>query len=53
MTSDKKELAVAALRAGTVIDHIPAPALFAAVRILGIESMDKSVTIGKIGRAHV
>ena len=46
MTSDKKELAVAALRAGTVIDHIPAPALFAAVRILGIESMDKSVTIG-------
>ena len=46
MTADKKELAVAALRNGTVIDHIPSDALFRAVRILGIESLDKSVTIG-------
>jgi aspartate carbamoyltransferase regulatory subunit len=46
MTTDKKELAVAALRAGTVIDHIPSSALFKAVRILGIENLDKSVTIG-------
>ncbi|MCM1452610.1 MAG: aspartate carbamoyltransferase regulatory subunit [Clostridium sp.] len=44
--TDKKELAVAALRNGTVIDHIPSSALFKAVRILGIENLDKAVTIG-------
>ncbi len=59
MTTDKKELAVAALRNGTVIDHIPSSALFQAVRILGIEGMDKSVTIGnnlhsgKLGRKGI
>lgn len=42
----KKELAVAALQNGTVIDHIPSSALFKAVRILGIENLDSSVTIG-------
>lgn len=42
----KKELAVAALRAGTVIDHIPASALFQAVRLLGLENSDKPLTIG-------
>ena len=36
MTTDKKELAVAALRRGTVIDHIPNDMLFKAVKILGI-----------------
>lgn len=46
MTTDKKELAVAALRNGTVIDHIPADVLFKTVEILGIASLDKSVTIG-------
>jgi len=46
MTTDKKELAVAALQNGTVIDHIPSEALFRAVRILGIEGLDTSVTIG-------
>ena len=46
MTSDKKELAVAALRNGTVIDHIPTGALYRAVRILGLESLDSAVTIG-------
>lgn len=45
-TTDKKELAVAALRAGTVIDHIPSKALFKAVRILGLEHCDTPVTIG-------
>lgn len=45
MTS-KKELAVAALQNGTVIDHIPSSALFKAVKILGIESLDTHVTIG-------
>ncbi len=42
----KKELQVAALADGTVIDHIPSTALFKAVRILGIEKIDTSVTIG-------
>ena len=46
MTKDYKELAVAALRSGTVIDHIPSQNLFKAVKILGIECMDRSVTIG-------
>ncbi|MBD5234175.1 MAG: aspartate carbamoyltransferase regulatory subunit [Bacteroidales bacterium] len=46
MTSSKKELAVAALRNGTVIDHIPSEVLFKAVRILGIEGLNTSVTIG-------
>lgn len=44
--NDKKELAVAALRAGTVIDHIPSSELFKAARILGIENIHTSVTIG-------
>lgn len=46
MTNDKKELAVAALRAGTVIDHIPSAAVFKAVRILGLENTEHAVTIG-------
>lgn len=46
MTTTKKELAVAALRNGTVIDRIPSSALFKTVKILGIEKLDKHVTIG-------
>lgn len=46
MTKENKELAVAALRHGTVIDHIPAESLFKAVKILGIEKMTTNVTIG-------
>lgn len=42
----KKELAVAALRCGTVIDHIPSSMLFKAVRILDIENLHTNVTIG-------
>ena len=42
----KQELAVAALRNGTVIDHIPPQALFQCVKILGIELLDKQLTIG-------
>lgn len=42
----KKELAVAALRNGTVIDHIPSRMLFKAVKILGVESLPTHVTIG-------
>jgi hypothetical protein len=38
----KKELAVAALQNGTVIDHIPSSVLFKAVKILGIEKLGVS-----------
>lgn len=46
MTQAKKELAVAALEAGTVIDHIPSDAVFHVVKILGLEKSPKAVTIG-------
>lgn len=46
MNKDNKELAVAALRNGTVIDHLPSDSLFRAVRFLGIENSDKAITIG-------
>lgn len=46
MKDNKKELAVAALKDGTVIDRVPCSALFKAVRILGIENMTNNVTIG-------
>ena len=46
MTTNKTELAVAALKNGTVIDHIPARAVFKAARILGLENLEGSVTIG-------
>lgn len=46
MSNDKKELAVAALRNGTVIDRIPASTLFQAVRLLGLENSNCHVTIG-------
>lgn len=44
--TNKTELAVAALRNGTVIDHIPASSLFQAVKILGLSEMNGSITIG-------
>lgn len=43
---EKKELAVAALRNGTVIDHIPSESLFNVVDLLNIRSLNSSVTIG-------
>lgn len=46
MSEIKKELAVAALQNGTVIDHIPAQSLFKVVSLLGIENLKSSVTIG-------
>lgn len=52
MTKENKELAVAALRCGTVIDHIPAESLFKAVKILGIEKMTTNVTIGNNLSSH-
>ena len=47
MSEDKREkLAVAALRNGTVIDHIPTESLFKVVQLLDIEKLNSSVTIG-------
>lgn len=46
ITTSKKELAVAALRNGTVIDHIPSRMLFKAVKILDIEGLTTQLTIG-------
>ncbi|MDD7343377.1 MAG: aspartate carbamoyltransferase regulatory subunit [Bacteroidales bacterium] len=44
--NNKKELAVAALKNGTVIDHIPSESLFSVVNLLGIQKLTSSVTIG-------
>lgn len=46
MTTDKKELQVAALCNGTVIDHIPSDALFKCVKILKLEDLGETLTIG-------
>ena len=46
MTNSKKEMPVAALCNGIVIDHIPCNSLFKVVNLLGIENMPNSVTIG-------
>ena len=43
---NKKELAVAALENGTVIDQIPSDSLFKVVDLLGIQSLEENVTIG-------
>ncbi len=42
----KKELAVAALRNGTVIDHIPPRAVFKIVDMLGLTTIPGALTIG-------
>ncbi len=44
--TQKKELAVAALQNGTVIDHIPSDVVFEIVKLLELDKIDKSVTIG-------
>lgn len=46
MNTEKKELAVAALRAGTVIDHIPADVLFEVAKLLQVEESTVQLTIG-------
>ena len=43
---NKKELQVAALENGTVIDHIPSEKLFTVVSLLGLEHMNNNITIG-------
>lgn len=44
--SETNELQVAALKNGTVIDHIPSDKLFKVVSLLGVEEMDTNITIG-------
>lgn len=47
VNKEKKELAVAALQNGTVIDHIPTESLFKVVELLGLKDLTEvSVTIG-------
>jgi len=46
MEKNKKELAVAALKNGTVIDHITNESLFQVVDLLGLRDVPNSVTIG-------
>lgn len=59
MNDEKKELKVAALENGTVIDHIPSSQLFKVVSILGLENCTNSITIGnnlaskKIGKKGI
>lgn len=42
----REELQVAALRNGTVIDHIPSEKIFEVVNLLHLEQVHTSVTIG-------
>lgn len=46
MSENKQALQVAALRNGTVIDHIPSEKLFTVVSLLRLEEMDSNITIG-------
>lgn len=46
MSDNKKELQVAAIENGTVIDHIPSEKLFAVVSILRLKDMQNNITIG-------
>ena len=45
-TEKKKELQVAALENGTAIDHIPPSQLFKVARMLGLENMNNTITLG-------
>ena len=42
----KRELQVAALENGTAIDHNPPSQLFKVAKLLGLENMDNTITIG-------
>ena len=55
----KKELQVAAIQNGTVIDHIPAEKTYQVVKLLKLEQLKEAVTIGynlpssKLGRKGI
>lgn len=59
MSTIKKELAVAALENGTVIDRIPSEQLFKVVSMLKLDTIGNSITIGnnlhsgKIGKKGI
>jgi len=44
--NEKKELQVAALENGTVIDHIPSDKVFTVVSLLDLQNTDSNITIG-------
>ena len=46
MSDNKQALQVAALKNGTVIDHIPSDKLFTVVSLLGLQDSDSNITIG-------
>ena len=46
MSENKQALQVAALKNGTVIDHIPSDKLFTVVVLLGLQNSDSNITIG-------
>ena len=46
MSNNKQALQVAALKNGTVIDHIPSDKLFTVVNLLGLIDTDLNMTIG-------
>lgn len=46
MSENKQELQVAALKNGTVIDHIPSEKLFTVVSLLKLKEMECNITIG-------
>lgn len=46
MSDNKQALQVAALKNGTVIDHIPSSKLFTVVSLLGLQNSDSNITIG-------
>ncbi|MDR2145459.1 MAG: aspartate carbamoyltransferase regulatory subunit [Tannerella sp.] len=57
--NSKKELQVAAIENGTVIDHIPPEQLFKVAQLIGLNKMENRITIGnnliskKMGRKGV
>lgn len=44
--NEKKELQVAALENGTVVDHIPSDKVFTVVSLLDLQNTDGNITIG-------
>ena len=46
MSDNKQAFQVAALKNGTVIDHIPSDKLFTVVALLGLQDSDSNITIG-------
>ena len=46
MSENKQALQVAAIKNGTVIDHIPADKLFTVVNLLKLQKTSQSITIG-------